>query len=314
MIIHRTIPYSVDALIALAGQCLQEVTNHGASLTIKQNDAEAVAADLFDLAGNPGSGSATPGKRALLNQLRQAVVPAQVARREAWQAGRDFNARAIDYLKLHLGRKWNPQWTAVGLNKGSLRLPYDPRGLLRAIRAYFQNNPTHEMPALGLTAAEAHARSQQIDATLVAEAQAMHARDVAKRQYMKAVEALRKRIVGLRYELRQKLSSEDMRWRAFGFARPVDSRIPEKVERLTLKPSATPGELIAKWPAAKRADSYRVTRQVEGVDESSVEVGIITGTMCLIQNLPTGSPVTISITARNPAGETLPFSRTITVT
>ena len=314
MITYRITPYSTDGLVALAGQCLAGVISHGEDLTIRQNDAPAVAADLHDLIGDPAAEPATLGKLGLLNQMRQAVVPARVARREAWQAGRDFNAKAIDYLKLHLGRRWNLRWTAAGLNKGSLRLPYDPRALLLSIRAYFQQNPTHEMAAMDLTAAEAHALAVAIDAALLAEAQAEAARDAASRACSKAVEALRRRIVGLRYELRQKLGSEDMRWRAFGFARPVDTRIPQKVSEVSLRPGGTSGEIIAEWPPAKGAENYRVLYQLESVDEEPVEVGLFTGRLALIPNLPTGHLVTISITARNPAGETLPFSRTIVVT
>jgi hypothetical protein len=104
-----------------------------------------------------------------------------------------------------------------------------------------------------------------------------------------------------------------MRWRTFGFARPIDRRIPKVVTGLTVRPSAVAGEIIVEWPASSGAENYRVSRQVQTVDTEPVEVGLFSDRMVIINGLPSGKTVIVSVTAPNPAGETLPTNSTILV-
>ena len=61
------------------------------------------------------------------------------------------------------------------------------------------------------------------------------------------------------------------------------------------------------------AENYRVTRQVQTVDTEPVEVGLFTDRTVIIAGLPSGKSVIVSVTARNPAGETLTTNSTILV-
>src|SRR5687768_10117543 len=103
MIIHA-LPKSMNAFVAVSAQCLAAATSHATSLKIKHNDAAAIAADHYDFVGTPGTDLDSAGKRGQLNQRRQELLAAQNARRAAFQAGRDFNTRALDHLKGFLGR------------------------------------------------------------------------------------------------------------------------------------------------------------------------------------------------------------------
>jgi hypothetical protein len=309
----RVIPITHDGLIALSTQCVTGATALGVELDLKTNNAASVSADHYDLVGAPGTDPATAGKRGQLNLKRQAAQAAQAVRRNAINAGRTYNERALDHLKGYLGRSWNNRWVAAGFTAGSLQLPRDPKSLLLEFRAYFALNAAHESPSNGVTAAQANTVALAIDAAFLAEAQANTARDAAVEARDQSLERLRKRIVGLRGELEQVLEPDDIRWRTFGFARPIDRRIPKAVTGLTARQGTVAGEIIVEWPASSGAENYRVLRQVQAVDAEPIEVGLFTDRTVIINGLPSGKTVIVSVTARNPAGETLPTNSTILV-
>jgi hypothetical protein len=68
------------------------------------------------------------------------------------------------------------------------------------------------------------------------------------------------------------LSRDDRRWGLFGFRRPIDKGQPDPVEGLKIHPGGIEGEVIARWEPSPRAKSYRVTKQVEGIDPEPVDV------------------------------------------
>ena len=106
---------------------------------------------------------------------------------------------------------------------------------------------------------------------------------------------------------------DDPRWVEFGFARPIDRRTPPAVTGLVLRPGGVPGEIIAEWEPSVGATNYRVVRQVLTVDSDPVEVGLFTDRLVAISGLPIGQSVTVSVTARNQVGETLPTNSVIVV-
>jgi hypothetical protein len=202
---------------------------------------------------------------------------------------------------------------AAGFSEGTLRLPRNPVSLLLELRAYFAMNTPHELPANGVTAAQANTLALAIAAAELAEGNAIDARNIATKARNESFNRLRDRIVGLRNELEQLMEPDDMRWRTFGFARPIDRRIPKMVTGLTLRAGGQPGEIIVEWPAAIGAENYRVLRQVQTVDNEPIEVGLFSDRMVIINGLPSGKTVIVSVSARNPAGETLPTNSTILV-
>jgi len=306
-------PRDETGVVALSARCASAVTAHAAALLIKQNDPDAVTTDYYDYVGAPGTDPATAGKRGQLNQKRLAVIVAQAIRRNAIQAGRDFNARAVDHLKGYLGRSWTTHWVAAGFSEGTLRQPGNPVSLLLELRAYLAVNTAHEVPANSVTAAQANTLALAIDAAELAEGKAAEARDLATKARDESFERLRDRIIALRKELEQLMQPDDMRWRTFGFARPIDRRIPKVVTGLTVRPGTVAGEIIVEWKAASGAENYRVLRQVQTVEDKPVEVGLFSDRTVIINGLPSGKTVIVSVSARNPAGETLPVNSTIVV-
>jgi hypothetical protein len=308
----RTIPSGLEALIQLAVRALAGLLGIGATVDIQQNTAAKTSTDLYDLAGEPGAGP-NAGKQGQLNQKRAAVTAAETARRAAIETGLKFCADAVDALKSHLGRRWNPQWQVVGFSQGSLKLPRHPLSLLLQLRDYFRTHAAHEIATKDITAARADALATVVQ-------QAEHNLDVAKSARKSAAEArdeavrtLRSRLTGLRTELDQLLDGDDARWIEFGFSRPIDSRIPDAVEELTLRAGGAPGEIIAEWTPSVGAINYRVSRRITGVDTEFIEIGLVAEPLTIISGLPVGSTVTVNITARNDEGETLPTSAQIVV-
>jgi hypothetical protein len=222
-----------------------------------------------------------------------------------------------------LGRVRNPtQWrlyrsltspTASSERRAPCRLPHEPKPLLLKFRAYFSLNTAHELAANNVTAAQANTLVLAIEAAVLAEGAATQARDLATKARDESFERLRDRIVGLRNELEQLLKPDDMRWRTFGFARPIDCRIPKVVTGLTVRPGTVAGEIIVQWDPAIGAENYRVLRQIQTVEDKPVEVGLFSDRTVIINGLPSGKTVIVSVSARNPAGETLPVNSTIVI-
>jgi hypothetical protein len=174
-------------------------------------------------------------------------------------------------------------------------------------------NPEQEVASTGVTAAQADTLATAISQTIQDELMAGVARGEARKARDAAFKRLRERLVGLRAELLQLLDSDDMRWRTFGFARPIDRRSPKPVSEVTLRAGSMPGEVIVQWSASVGAENYRVLRQVETVDPEPVEVGIYTDGLAIIEDLPAGKTVIVSVTARNPAGETRAVSASLVI-
>ena len=307
------VPTTNDGIVVLGYHCVTAASDLAAEVDLKQNTSPVIAADLYDFVGLPGTDPATAGKQGAFNQRRIAVTTAANLRRAAVQQGRDFNAKAVNHLKMFLGRFWNMLWQSIGFTNGSIALPYDPMPLLLKLRPHLIANPTHELAAEGITAANANALAIAINGAFNAESTAVAARDVARDARDASASKLRARLVGLRSELEQLLADDDHRWRRFGFTRPIDRRIPAMITGLTLRPGGIPGEVIVEWQPSAGAQNYRVLRVVQTVDQQSVEVGLFTDPTAIISGLPSGKTVVVTVTARNEAGETLPTSVAILV-
>jgi hypothetical protein len=307
------VPKSNDRMVVLGHFCVDASRDLAAEVDLKQNPSPAIAANLYDYAGLPGTDPATAGKQGAFNQKQIAVTNAANQRRTAVQLGRDFNAKAVNHLKTFLGFRWNPRWQSVGFNNGSIALPNDPMPLLLKLRPYFIANPTHELASESITAAQANALTLAINAAFNAESTAAAARDQAREARDLSAKKLRARLVGLRSELEQLLDDDDYRWRRFGFSRPIDRRIPAVVTGLTLRPGGVSGEVIVEWQPSVGAENYRVLRQVQTVDASPLELGLLNEPMTIISGLPAGKTVIVTVSAHNEAGDSLPTSASILV-
>jgi hypothetical protein len=310
----NSIPSGYDAHVSLAEDAADGAQQHGAAISLAQNTEAKIRTDLVALTGDPEATPPIPGAQPVYNAAKSAKTAASSAQRTAESNARAFAGKSVNVLKNFLGTQWNSAWQAAGFQGGSLAIPTDPLPLLGELRAYFTAHPTHEVsPVLGVTAAAclaqstalSNARSAVNDATVTL-GQAKQARDAAQQK-------LSKRMSGLLAELGQLLEDEDPLWYAFGFDRPADGQQPGPVQELVLT-AGGPGIVLANWDDARRAERYRVLKQVVGTDPQPV---LVTGTLyeneLTLQGLPSGQTVKITVLAVNAAGdgpatESSPFS------
>jgi hypothetical protein len=306
----KLIPQSKGGLVILTSRIHAGLVSSGTEAGITHNDAAAFATDLHAVTGPPGA--AEQGALARYDAAKAATAAAYTVSHNAIDDGREFVMKTVGLLKNSLGSRWNSQWQAVGFTSGSLKTPDNPLALLVSIRAYFRANPTKESVEFNVSAAQAEARLNAINIARSGVDAARAAQSAAGTVSDEALKTLRQRATALRKELSLLLEDDDALWYRFGFPRPVDGHIPAPVGDLVLR-TGVPGEVIVEWTRSSSADSYRVTRQIQGVDTLPVAVGTVNDPLTIIRDLPSGSSVIVSVTARNGSGETQPVTASIVV-
>jgi hypothetical protein len=99
------------------------------------------------------------------------------------------------------------------------------------------------------------------------------------------------------------LADDSELWYSFGLNRPADPNTPEVPETPTLVAGAA-GSFTANWPSARRADHYRVWKQVVGVDADFVFLDNPHDPTETVTGYTSGKTVKICVSAVNDAGET----------
>ena len=307
---NNNIPQPLAGVINLAQISLTGAQAFGEAINLQHNPATAIAADLYNLIGDPAT-PLVPGKQTRYTAQVVAVKNAHTAKRAAIAAGREFCRLAINVLRPVLGNRWNTAWQAAGFHQPSLALPLQPLAMLTGFRGYFAENPTRENASLGVTAVLAQARITAINGAVLAVATAKDTRITRKAERDAALVALRSRLSDLRGELEQLLEDDEGTWYEFGFRRPIDGRQPAPVLNLVLTPGGA-GIVLASWAASSLAENYRIVwRPSSG--GATTEAGLVGETQFALTGLPSGVPIIIGLSARNSTGETAPTEAAIVV-
>ena len=284
------IPKSYDPLIELMEDAADGAATHGLAVGLKQNTEADIRRDLEALIGKPagpgGVPPAVPGLRSLLNAAKASKTAQTAALRTASSNGRALAMTCIGTLKPVLGTAWNSAWNAVGFSAGSLAVPANPMVKLQQLRAYYLALPGREVPNVNGLACTAAGTAQ---ANLAA-----------------GLATARRRMTGLREELTQLLPDTDERWYALGFDKPGDPNTPEAPENLTATAGAPgSGTLFLHCDTARRAESYRfvITPAAGGAPVAEKLVG---EPEAVFPGLPAGAHVSITVSAKNGAGESPP--------
>ena len=174
--------------------------------------------------------------------------------------------------------------------------------LCASLKTYFTTHPTQESAQFGVTAALA-----ETNFTAVSDARDdLDAKDSAVTTKNQALNTtfknLRKRVRGLITELETLLADDDPRWHEFGLSMPGDPDTPEPVQGLTLAANMA-GAVKADWLRAPRATRYRVFRQVLPVDAAPVNGVTVHDLQVILEGLPSGKTLQVTIVAANEAGE-----------
>lgn len=307
------IPLAANPLISLATDAQDGATTYGAAIGLSHNPAAGIRADLIAVIGDPAATPPVTGSRNVYHTSKSNKTTATGLRQTADRSARAFCTSCVGLLKNYLGNQWNSQWQAAGFTNGSLAIPEDTLPMLGELRGYFIANPAHENAPLGFTAAACDTRKGQLTAARADANQSVIALGTAKAANDAALKQLYTRMTGLRAELDQLLPDDDPRWYAFGFDRPADGTRPGPVSQLVLTPGG-PGMVFADWDDARRAERYRVFKQITGVDAAPVEVtGTASNSEYTLTGLPSGATVQITIRAANSSGDG-PVSEMVSVT
>jgi len=112
----------------------------------------------------------------------------------------------------------------------------------------------------------------------------------------------RRRLRALWNELESVLEDLDPRWLKFIDRIPGDPRVPEQVEDVTAE--AQPGGIIlVDWEDTTRAASYKVLKQIVGVDPEPVLFTTVDDSDAQITDVPSGATVRLQIVATNAVGD-----------
>lgn len=308
----NSIPQTYSGIVPLAVKALAGSISLGATIDLQHHTNVEIAADLYDLIGNPAT-PAIPGKQATLNTRKQALKDAYTTARAASAAGREYCRLGISLLKTVLGTTHSSAWTNAGFLAPNLQIKKSPVAMLIQFRQYFEANAARENAAAGVTAVQAQARLTAIQNADLAVAAAKAAKLGATRIRDLALRSLQKRMSGLRAELEQLLDSLDGQWLEFGFRLPGGGQIPAEVEGLILT-AGLPGTVLVEWQAASLADNYRVTWRPSSAEPGTeTDAGLFSDLQTLLVGLPSAVPIIVGVSARNSTGETSATSATITV-
>lgn len=298
---------------------------------IKENEADllalgnAAADGLDDLAAGMGiSPDVETGIRAAATNMTAARESVQLGRgtlrtrqaavRTAMKAAALFITLMRELLKAHLGSQYSQAWDVVGF-VGSLGKPRTTAKmllLLATIKSYLTANAARENAALNLTAAQADLLLTQLQAAV--SALNAYQTEIANRRKARIDNRnlLRFRLLALVADLKGRMGSLDDRWLTFGFNKPGADEKPEVPEGLI---AVMVGETAVsfKWPAAARAEQYRIWARVVGVDAELGSIALSADLSFVLESLPRNAVVEIGVSALNNGGESA-ISSLLTVT
>jgi len=293
-------PERIDELIA-AGEDLYDGLNQDAvNINIKKNDPVTVRARLDALIATTNALKAAQGAEPAAYQLL----------RTADSNAKGFIAAAIKVISLSLGNAWTDAWVATGLPDKTVGMPgtQDKRfAALGGLAAYFTANPTMEVttPKLTVTAALAESRYQSFSDARQAVANALSNSATKMMPRDNAVAAFQACYRSAIDEIGECISDDDPRWYDFGLNRPADGAQPGLPMHVVASAIGS-GRVLVQLAGARRANSFNYYRQITGTDAKPVKVQNTPGTQLVIDSLPAGATVQITVTAVNDAGEGQP--------
>ena len=283
-------PAAIDALTKAFGGAAE----HGASVGIKQNTAEAI-----DLTKN-----ALVTAEAVLDEAKTEMATRTQALRNVVKEAATFIILARDMLKPTLGTTYSTAWDAVGF-VGTLQLRRNPAGIqfvLQKLKAYLELNVGAQSVEKNITPTRVQ---ELIDSVVVkvcdvALQRAVVSRAVADRQVK--LKAAMMRISNLVAELRGLVSPTDAIYGAFGLNMPGAKATPEVPESVTVK-LMEPRKASVTWQKSPGADHYRLWKRVAGVDAEMVLVTTREECDFVFEDLPMDKTIELGISALNSGGE-----------
>ena len=292
-------PKNIPSLVVLAGKCADGAHNHEVGIGLLQCTEVNIRLRIGTLNASQATYGAAKSARGL--SLRTKAY-----------ADDDVRKFLVNYVKVlghFLGTSWSTAWEAAGFTQGSLAIPdtADGRaGLLPMAKAYLTAHPEHQDGVLAVNSSVADAMITLAGDTREAANNAETAANTAKAARDKAVLKLQRFIRCLEAELMALIDDDDPRWHAFGLNAPADPETPEVVESVSSSLGVSGSHRIAPaWPHAMRADRYHVYGVLSG-NPVPVLLATVSDESAVVESVPSGTAVILTVTAVNDAGESTP--------
>lgn len=311
----NTIPRNYEPLTQLGADAADGAHTHGAAIGLVHVTEATIRTALEGLIGkNPGPGgvpAGVPGLKSDWDDAKANKSAKTAVLRTAQSNGRTLARQCIRTLQPVLGENWNAAWNTAGFISGSLAVPSDPSNILQQLRAYYLKHPAQEIASfqgVACTAAACGAAAQAIDDADSASNQSNTDAGNAQKAYQAGLDLLYTTLSYLLNELTQLLDPDDERWYAFGFDKPSDLGSPTIPENLVVTPGAAGSKiLMVHFDDGRNDDSYRVTasNKADGKEITNLIVTESEHTFTF-PTLAPGTLVAITVTGRNPKGESQP--------
>ena len=285
----------ITSLFRLARKSIAGLIELGATLNVTHTTALALAG-LYDDA---------VGKNVTYQAAKSDKLAATATLTTARGAADVFIEKARDFLKPRFGPTWSEAWPQCGFAGPSLALPdvdEERANTLLMMKSYLVAHPTHEGAAYNVTALQAESVLAALLTGVQGTVNCAEDRRTTADNRRESLRVLLKKLRALWNELESVMENLDPRWLKFMDRIPGDPRVPEAVEELTAE--AQPGGIIVlDWEDASRAASYKVYKQVVGVDAAPVLFTTVDDSDAQLTDVPSGATVKLLIVATNAAGD-----------
>jgi len=290
-------PEKINDLITAGEDLCKGLHDSGVAVGIKQNTHDVSRPELDALIATEGDFTDAEG----------AEPAAYSALRDADSAGGKFIGTAVKVLSVSLGNSWSDAWLPTGLPDNTVGIPRTQDGryaALGGLKTYFTKHPDMEIntPKVAVTAALAGTAYDAITAGRAGVAAAI--KDTADKKILRdaAMDVFSLRYHGTVGEIGQLLGDTDPRWYDFGLNRPADPAQPAVPANVALTVLGG-GRVQVDTDGARRAHSFDFYRQIIGVDAAPVKAGNFAEPSFVLEALPVGRTVTVTVTGVNDAGE-----------
>ena len=290
-------PQKINDLITAGEDLCKGLHDSGVAVGIKQNTFAVARPELDALIATEGDFTDAEG----------AEPAAYAVLRDADNAGYKFIGTAVKVLSVSLGNSWSDAWLPTGLPDNTVGIPRTQDGryaALGGLKTYFTKHPDMEIntPKVAVTAALAGAAYDAITVARggVAGVTKITADKKILRDAAMAVFSLRYH--GTVGEIGQLLGDTDPRWYDFGLNRPADPAQPAMPTNVVLTVLGG-GRVQVDLDGARRAHSLDFYRQIIGVDPAPVKAGNFAEPQFVLEALPVGKTVAVTVTGVNDAGE-----------
>jgi hypothetical protein len=304
-----------EQLIQSAEDAADGAHTHGATIGLVTVTETILRTALTALIGKPagpgGVPPAEPGLKELWNAAKADKTAATAVLRTANSNGRYLARMCIRSLMPVLGESWNSAWNTAGFITGSLAVPVNPLVMLQQLRAYYGANPSKEVvnvQNVACTAAACEAAVQTISDAASASNQSNTDAGNAKKAYEAGLDLLYTTMSYLLQELGRLLPDDDERWYAFGFEKPSDLGTPTIPENVVVTPGAASSKMLfVDFDDGRNDESYRVTATNKATGQKITDIIVTESeTTFTFAALAVGTLVDITVTGRNPKGESQP--------